>query len=117
MQLDDALVHEIINEGEMAYAMMTEEVLNAPEEEAIIPYEASEDDEILLFPDEADSVITPTTDEPLKPNVYPPTQSSSTGICSRLAAKSGINNESSSSIDYGMRMRRSFRVGKKNICS
>ncbi len=113
---DETLVHDIIREGEMAYAMMTEEVLDAPEEEAIIPYESSQDDEILLFPDEAGDIVTPMTDEPLKPTVRPPT-SSSAGICSRLAAKSGISNESSSNIDYGMRMRRSFRVGKKNICS
>ena len=114
---EETVVHEIIREGEMAYAMMTEEVLQAPEEEAIIPYEASQDDEKLLFPDEAEDDINPTKDELLKPTVCPPHQSFSTGICSRLASKSGIINESSSNIDYGMRMRRSFRVGKKNICS
>jgi len=108
---EETVVHEIIREGEMAYAMMTEEVLQAPEEEAIIPYEASQEDEKLLFPDEAEDDINPTKDEPLKPTVCPPHQSFSTGICSRLAAKSGIINESPSNIDYGMRMRRSFRVG------
>ena len=64
---EDTLVHEIIREGEMAYAMMTEDVLEAPEEEAIIPYEASEDDEKLLFPNEAEDVITSTKADPLKP--------------------------------------------------
>ena len=112
---EGTIAHEIIREGDMAYAMMTEEV-EAPEEEAIIPFETSQDDEKLLFPDEADYVITPMKDEPLKPTRLPH-QSSSAGICSKLAAKSGINYESSSNIDYGMRMRRSFRVGKKNICS
>jgi len=110
---EGTLVHEIIREGEMAYAMMTEQVLEATEEEAIIPFETSQDDEKLLFPDEAEDVITPTKEETLKPTARHPHQSSSTGICSRLAAKSGINYDSSSNIDYGMRMRLSFRVGWK----
>jgi nuclear pore complex protein Nup98-Nup96 len=107
---EETLVHEIIREGEMAYAMMTEEVLEAPEHQAIIQYEES-DDEQLLFPDEGVDAINTSTEEPLKPKVRPSRNSSSLGICSRLAAKSGITNESSSNIDYGMRMRRSFRVG------
>ena len=115
--MPDVSGDEIIRESEMAYAMMTEEVLDAPDEEAIIPYETTQDNEVLLFPNEAEKTSDSKSEIPLKPTICPSRQATESGICGRLAAKSGIDIESSSNIDYGIRMRRSFRVGKKNICS
>ncbi|KAL7542612.1 hypothetical protein ACHAXR_011934 [Thalassiosira sp. AJA248-18] len=108
---EETHVQEIVRAGEEAYAMMTEEVLDDYEEEAIVPFETLADEieeEPVLFPDEMHEEMTPLVKEPIKPTVLP---GHSTGICSKLADKCGLKNQSSSNFDFGMRMRRSFRVG------
>ena len=113
---EETHVHEIVRGGEEAYAMLTEEVLgNYEEEEAIVPVEPLvdeevEEEEVLLFPNEAVNDIPPPTRKLLKPGIISPSARSK-GICSRLAAKSGIKSMSSSNVDIGMKMRSSFRVG------
>lgn len=115
---EDTHVHEIVRASEEAYAMMTEEVLHGNYEEAIIPIEPLEheveEEEKLLFPNEAVHDTALSSNQPLKPRGPISHSSRSTGICSRLASKSGLKKTSSANVDYGMRMRGSFRVGKKN---
>jgi len=106
---DELYVQEIVRGGEEAYNMMTEEVLDGYEEEAIIPHETVEDkEETVPFPDEGVPIMSsPKTIAPVEaPPV--PRSSPSTGICGRLAGKCGLKN---SSVDFGMPMRHSFRVG------
>lgn len=119
------MIHQIVQAGDEAYAMMTEEVLDnyaedEEEEEAMVLYENDGDEveeEPVLFPNEGtdELFISPPPQQRLvapMPNTLP---SPSAGICSRLASKCGLNKTSSSNFDYGMRMRRSFRVGKKQF--
>lgn len=113
---EEAHINEIVREGDDAYAMMmTEEVaVENYYDEAIIPIEPPadeiEEEEPLLFPNEAIHGITSPVRHSLKPTG--PILHSSSGICKRLAAKIGMKNMSSSNINYGARMRGSFRVGK-----
>jgi nuclear pore complex protein Nup98-Nup96 len=101
-------LNEIDCAAEEAYAMMTEEVLAECEEEVSMFEPLVAEEVKVLFPDEAaDDLIRPVT-QPLKPIGPIP----STGFCSMLAEKCGLNKASSSNIDFGLRMRRSFRVGK-----
>jgi len=106
---EDGELREIVYDAEEAYAMMTEEVLAECEEEVTVEPLTIEEEEI-LFPNEALDYFLLTNTPLLKPSRSIP----STGICDRLARKCGLNQPSSSSIDFGMRMRRSFRVGKIN---
>ncbi|KAL3778208.1 hypothetical protein ACHAW5_009610 [Stephanodiscus triporus] len=100
-------LNEIVCAAEEAYAMMTEEVLAECEEEVTMFEPMAVEETKILFPDEgADELTLPVT-QPLKPAGSIP----STGICNRLAEKCGLNKASSSNVDFGMRMRRSFRVG------
>ena len=113
---EDTRVYEIVQAGEEAYAMMTEEVLDDYEEqEAIIPYEPFVDEveeEKLLFPIEGEDYTSPSVNQPLTPALPISIPAPSTGICNRLAKKCGLKTTTSSDIDFGIRMRRSFRVGK-----
>jgi len=108
---EDTYVHEIVRAGEEAYTMMTEEVLDDYEEEGIVLYEPLDEieEEKVLFPDVEVDVMSSTVKQPLRL----PTSHSvpSAGICSRLADNCRLTKTSSSNIDFGMRMRRSFRVG------
>ncbi|KAL7549274.1 hypothetical protein ACHAWF_012551 [Thalassiosira exigua] len=105
-------VDGIVQAGEEAYAMMTEETFEDSQEEgAIIPYDELDktEEEEVPFPDEACYNWSSPPKQPLRPT--PSRTVPSRGICSRLAEKSGLKKVSSSNIDFGMRMRRSFRVG------
>ena len=85
------------------------------EQEAIIPYEPFVDEveeEKLLFPIEGEDYTSPSVNQPLTPALPISIPAPSTGICNRLAKKCGLKTTSSSNIDFGIRMRRSFRVGK-----
>jgi hypothetical protein len=106
---EDGELREIVYDAEEAYAMMTEEVLAECEEEVTVEPLTIEEEEI-LFPNEVLDYFLLTNTPLLKPSRSIP----ATGICDRLARKCGLNQPSSSSIDFGMRMRRSFRVGKIN---
>lgn len=103
-------VIDIVREGEKAYAMMTEEVLAEYEEEEIMN-EPSVDEEKLLFPVEDASNIT----SPPTPSLRPAVLISPTGFSRKLSERCGLNK--TSNIDYGLRMRQSFRVGKKKNCT
>jgi len=105
----DEKVLEVLDAADDAYNMITEE-LNEEREVAIIQYEPIDEDdeeaaeeEMVMFPQDEIPITAPPR-RPLRP-AHPVARSSSS-ICTKLAAKAGV---SSSSIDYGLRMGRSFR--------
>ncbi len=106
---DDDLceVSEIVRAGEEAYAMMAEEVQAEYEDEEFI-VEPSVDEEKMLFPFEGGDVVHFSTASLVLRASGP---ISSTGVSRRLADKCSLSKNSN--IDYGIRMRQSFRVGKK----
>jgi nuclear pore complex protein Nup98-Nup96 len=99
-------ITEIVRAGEEAYAMMTEEVLAEYEEDEFV-VEPPVEEEHLPFPVEGEVGHIFPAAHSLRAAVTLP----STGISRRLAGKIGLS--TTSSIDFGMRMRQSFRVGKK----
>ncbi|EJK61940.1 hypothetical protein THAOC_17490 [Thalassiosira oceanica] len=109
----DEKVLEVLDAADDAYNMITEE-LNGEREVAIIQYEPIDEDdeeaaeeEMVMFPQDEIPITAPPR-RPLRP-AHPVARSSSS-ICTKLAAKAGV---SSSSIDYGLRMGRSFRPGDR----
>lgn len=112
---DEEDAFEIVRAGEQAYAMMTEDVMGGYEEAAIIPHDpvtCEVAEEKILFPNEAEDISVAVASDSLKPTAPLPYSSPASGICSQLAGTVGLKNTSSSNINYGLRMRRSFRVGK-----
>ena len=108
-----------IGYAEEAYAMMTEEILKTDfEQTAMVPHESiafeDEEEEILLFPDEASETSDPAPKITFSPTASLPYSAPDAGICSKLASNCGLKKISSSNIDFGLRMRRSFRVGKNS---
>lgn len=103
---------EILRDGDDAYALMTDELVEYADALELETFENDQSGETLLFPNESEednsgdiahmSLTPPVIDLP----------SAKSGICSKLAEKCGLNRPSSSNIDYGLRMRQSFRVGK-----
>jgi len=113
-ETEEGVVYDIVRAGEEAYTMMTEEVLDDYDEEAIIPYESlagETKDEIVPFPDEGMDDMGLPAKQLLRPALTISSPGPSVGICSKLANKCGLKTVSSSNIDFGMRMRQSFRVG------
>jgi nuclear pore complex protein Nup98-Nup96 len=105
---------EILRGGDDAYAIMTEELVEYEDalEQQPFDYESKEDK--LFFPDEADGEDhVEVIDTPLLPTEVTNSASLDVGICNALARKCGLTQ--TSNIDYGFRMRRSFRVGKHRI--
>ena len=95
--------------GEDAYAMMTEELVEYADALELQQFEHEQ--ETLLFPNEAEAYnAEEIVDLPIAP-VVRESPSAGAGICNQLLKKVGLT-QTSSSIDYGLRMRRSFRVGK-----
>ena len=114
----DDKVLEVLDAADDAYNMITEE-LNEDQEAAIIAYESIDEDdvdeeeaeeEMVMFPQDEIPIAAPPR-RPLRP-AHPVARSASS-ICAKLAAKARV---SSSSIDYGLRMRRSFRPGEFLFC-
>jgi len=111
-EMDD---NAIVLAGEEAYTQMTEEMMRRGGDDGEISpyYPTAEMDEQVPFPNEA--AVTPTAvcrkSFLSATNIsLPPMEHS---ICGKLAADSGIAIATSSSVDHGLRMRRSFRVGWK----
>jgi hypothetical protein len=95
--------------GEDAYAMMTEELVEYADALELQQFEHEQAGETLLFPNEAEADNADEIfDLPIAP-VMRDDPSTRTGICNQLLNKVGLTK---TSIDYGLRMRRSFRVGK-----
>jgi nuclear pore complex protein Nup98-Nup96 len=104
---------EILRDGDDAYAMMTDELVEYEDALELQPFEHEQLDEILFFPNEAEEAdASEISDMQLTPSVTCKLPPSGSGICSKLANQCGLLQLSSSNIDYGLRMRRSFRVGK-----
>jgi hypothetical protein len=104
----DQELNEIVYAAEEAYAMMTEDVLAECEEQVTMFEPLLEEEAKVFFPDDATYDLASLVTQPLKPT----SSVISTGVCRRLAEKCGLKMLSRSNIDFGMRMRRSFRVGK-----
>ena len=114
----DEKLLEVLDAADDAYNMITEELNNNEREVAIIQYESIDDEdeeaaeeEMVMFPQDEIPIAAPPRRQ-LRP-AHPVARSSSS-ICTKLAAKAGV---SSSSIDYGLRMSRSFRPGEFLLCS
>ena len=107
--VEDEEEMEILRDGDNAYAMMTEELVEYADALELQQSQHAQEDENLFFPNEAEEDAEISLDLPIAPpaRAFPVAAS---GICSKLANKSGLTQ--TSSIDYGLRMRRSFRVGK-----
>lgn len=111
-EMDD---NAIVRAGEEAYAQMTEDVMRSDGDYGKISpfYSKSEMEKPVPFPNETE--LTPTAE---CRKIFPAFTSNSSpsmeySICNKLAADAGIATASSSSVDHGLRMRRSFRVGWK----
>ena len=103
---------EILRDGDEAYAMMTDELVEYEDALELQPLKYEHPEEKILFPNEAIDEADSEVDEPKIPASARGPISPNVGICSKLAKQCGLAQPSSSSVDYGFRMRRSFRVGK-----
>ena len=103
---------EILRDADDAYALMTDELVEYADALELETFEHDDPRDALLFPEESIGdnsdniahlpILSPLLNSPLV----------GSGICSKLAKKCGLDRPSSSNIDYGLRMRHSFRVGK-----
>lgn len=104
---------ELLEDANNAYAMINEEIADYQDTLELQTSEHEQHAEVLLFPIEADNE-NPDDKAHMRlvPSVegrqFPPARS---GICSKMATQCGLK-PSSSKFDYGLRMRKTFRVGK-----
>eukprot|EP00804_Cyclotella_cryptica_P021975 CCRYP_000914-RB/>CCRYP_000914-RB protein AED:0.16 eAED:0.16 QI:283/0.93/0.94/1/0.87/0.82/17/2644/1620 len=101
---------EILRNGDDAYAIMTEELVEYEDALELQPPDHECTQETLFFPHEGegeDSVEC--IDTPHLPSVVINSASLDMGICNQIARKCGLAQPSN--VDYGFRMRHSFRVG------
>ncbi|KAL7521194.1 hypothetical protein ACHAWX_005888 [Stephanocyclus meneghinianus] len=101
---------EILRDGDDAYAIMTEELVEYEDALEQQPFDYESSDVKLVFPDEASGEDPfEMIDKPRLPALVTNTAFLDVGLCDKLARKCGL--PQLSNIDYGFRMRRSFRVG------
>jgi len=104
--------NELLEDANNAYDMITEELAGYQDTLELHTFEHEQPAEVLLFPIEADNE---NFDDKTNIRLLLPSEGrrflpSRSGICSKLATQCGLQ-PSSSKFDYGLRMRKTFRVG------